>query len=406
MAGSDEFLSQTNASDEKTWSNATVLNHDSNRDFVLLFQFVAWGIVGGVVSVLGLVGNVFSICVLSHRRMQSSTSCYLTALGIYDSVLLLTQIVIFALYSIDNMHRIPGYADFMAFTQPYLYPIALTAQSCSIYTTVGFTVERYIAVCLPLSAAKTCTISRARKAVLLILIACVLFNLPRWFESQTVSNEEGSEGNRYSYVATKLGGNPDYQLIYHSLIACVVNFIIPFALLSILNTLLLRAIHQSANTQGRVTSRQRHENNLTVMLLSVVIVFLVCQILPIVDNFYHFLNMNQGTSTLISTMACLLVIVNSAINFYLYCVFGRKFRQVFCLMFCRCRPSEQNAHGHSLHSQTQMTGGSVYHKNCASVKRDNNHQLKTIADNGRVDKYGYERLHADSTGTLSKETVM
>ncbi|ELU06181.1 hypothetical protein CAPTEDRAFT_24430, partial [Capitella teleta] len=310
-------------------------------EFEIRFQFIAWGVVGTCIAVLGLIGNILSICVLCHRRMRSSTSCYLTALSIYDCIVLMSQIVFFGMFSIERQTGWPrNYKVFFAYLQPYAYPLALTAQTASIYTTVGFTVERYIAVCLPLTAAKTCTISRARKTVLLILVVSIIYNIPRAFENYTLAQFDSTTNKTHvAYMHTDFGLNHAYRFVYVVLMNFGFMLLLPFTVLIVLNALLLRAVNQSACTQGRITSRQRHENNLTVMLLSVVIVFLACQILPIVDNIciVMYPNGSQQAMLVLTVVSCLMVTLNSATNFYLYCVFGRKFRQVFCLIFCRCR---------------------------------------------------------------------
>jgi hypothetical protein len=65
------------------------------------------------------------------------------------------------------------------FLIPPFYPLSLAAQMGSIYTCVAFTVERFIAVCRPLHAANTCTKSRAKRAILLIFLWCLVYNIPR-----------------------------------------------------------------------------------------------------------------------------------------------------------------------------------------------------------------------------------
>nr|AKQ63037.1 orphan G-protein coupled receptor 28 [Platynereis dumerilii] len=306
------------------------------------FQYYAWGITGNIIAVLGLIGNVFSIIVLGNRRMMSSTSCYLIALGVFDSVVLISLVLFFSLPTFYiATGKLESYYRAYPYMHPYAYPTALIAQTCSIYTTVAFTVERWIAVCRPLRAAKMCTISRARKSILIIMFCSIVYNIPRMLEYRTTHEfDPNTNTTRVTNTKTALGADPTFQHIYFIYMHIFVMLLIPFTTLAVLNILLIRAVKQSEHATGKVSNKTKRENSLTVMLISVVVVFLICQVPSIVDNiFTATLNDNilyQPPFVKLTTISGLMVIANSATNFYLYCVFGRKFRRVFCRIFCTC----------------------------------------------------------------------
>lgn len=64
---------------------------------IVQFQYYVWGITGNIIAALGLVGNILSIIVLTNRRMMSSTSCYLIALAVFDSIVLISLFLFMAL---------------------------------------------------------------------------------------------------------------------------------------------------------------------------------------------------------------------------------------------------------------------------------------------------------------------
>ena len=306
------------------------------------FQYYAWGITGNIIAMLGLIGNVFSVIVLANRRMMSSTSCYLIALGVFDSVVLISLVLFFALPTFYlATGKLESYFHAYPYMHPYAYPTALIAQTCSIYITVAFTVERWIAVCRPLRAAKMCTISRARKSILIIMICAIIYNIPRMLEYKTTHQfDPHTNTTQAAYSQTALGADPTFRHIYFIYMHIFVMLLIPFTTLAVLNILLIRAVKQSEHATGKVSNKAKRENSLTVMLISVVVVFLICQVPSIVDNiFLATLNENilyQPPFVKLTTISGLMVITNSATNFYLYCVFGRKFRRVFCRIFCTC----------------------------------------------------------------------
>ena len=58
----------------------------------------------------------------------------------------------------------------------------MIAQTGSVYLTLCVTIERYVAVCLPLKARSLCTFGRARYYVLCIGVFALLYNIPRFWE--------------------------------------------------------------------------------------------------------------------------------------------------------------------------------------------------------------------------------
>ena len=328
-------------------TDGTPHNATNNRLPIEEYQFYIFCIVGGPVAVLGIIGNILSIFVLSSWRMRSPTSCYLIALAVFDIIVLISMVLCFSLpiYS-RTMGQFLWYNQNYPYINSYAYFMALTAQTCSIYTTVAFTAERYIAVCRPLLATKLCTIKRARKSVLIIILCAVIYNIPRFFE-HTVGYRFDNTTNMSvpEMQLTKLGGSHAYRQVYFIYLQLCVMFVVPSCILVVLNSLLIRAVKLSRQTQGRIcssssTNSVRRDNNLTVMLISVIFVFLICQMPSIADNICYatldFETLETLPFFILNGMGTLMVIINSAANFYLYCLFGKKFRRVFCRVFCQC----------------------------------------------------------------------
>lgn len=153
-----------------------------NNVNIQFLKFVVWGVLGTALAVLGFLGNTLSMMVLYRRQMRSSTSYYLLSLAIYDNGILLGMMIYFCLPALAPYSKhLHSYHIISAQTVIVGYPLSLTAQMGSIYTCVGFTVERFIAVCRPLQAANTCTRSRTVRTIILILIWSVAYNIPRFF---------------------------------------------------------------------------------------------------------------------------------------------------------------------------------------------------------------------------------
>lgn len=83
----------------------------------------------------------------------------------------------------------------------------LLVASTSIWLTVAFTVERYIAVCHPMRGRLLCTEQRARRAVILVWVFCVAATSSVPWEHNVIlhQDEYGREciviGSRYCQAA-------------------------------------------------------------------------------------------------------------------------------------------------------------------------------------------------------------
>ena len=76
--------------------NGSILGKEANKDVGEeevndFFELIVPGVLLSIVGILGLVGNLISIFILSRPQMKGSTNCILTGLASYDSILILTR---------------------------------------------------------------------------------------------------------------------------------------------------------------------------------------------------------------------------------------------------------------------------------------------------------------------------
>lgn len=65
---------------------------------------------------------------------------------------------------------------------PWLYPTVYFLRLLSVWLTVLLTVDRYIAVRYPLDARRLCTVKRTYIVMAGIVLATLVFSMPRYFE--------------------------------------------------------------------------------------------------------------------------------------------------------------------------------------------------------------------------------
>lgn len=105
-----------------------------------------------VISVLGIMGNLLSMLILSRPQMKSSISAVLFGLACCDTVLLICSILLFSLTAV---YPYTGYLrSYYYYWYPnmssILFPIAMTAQTSSAYLTITVSFERFLVVHFPL----------------------------------------------------------------------------------------------------------------------------------------------------------------------------------------------------------------------------------------------------------------
>lgn len=92
-----------------------------------------------------------------------------------------------------------------------------------------------------------------------------------------------------------------------------------------------------ANRERQRLSRlQRREIGLATMLLCVVVVFFICNLLPLVNNIIESFKIvvDANLIDILVKTSNLLVTINSSVNFIIYVIFGEKFKRLFLMLFC------------------------------------------------------------------------
>ncbi|KAL0275730.1 UNVERIFIED_CONTAM: hypothetical protein PYX00_003503 [Menopon gallinae] len=267
--------------------------------------------------------------------MRSSINYLLIGLARCDTVLIITSVLLFGLPAI--YHR-TGYLftykyGVFPYIAPVVYPLALTAQTITVYLTLTVTLERFVAVCHPLQARSLCTYGRARLYVIFIIVFSTLYNLPRFFESKR-DIEFNRKHNMTVFVitASSLRQNEMYISIYVHWLYLLFIYFIPFTCLAVLNAAIYRQVRKANHERARLSRLQKKEIGLATMLICVVIVFFLCNFLALVNNIIEAFY-GELYDKLVKT-SNLLVTINSSVNFVVYVTFGEKFRRLFVKLFC------------------------------------------------------------------------
>ena len=219
------------------------------------------------------------------------------------------------------------------------------------YQVLSMTVDKYIAIKWPHKAATYSTPRRARSIALGVFAFTLTYNVPHYFAAGLLGGE--CLGSIFGGTITRI----------YSWISFFVNGIIPFSMLIYMNYTIVKTVSKSRtlfrgtpisstkndlNAKQETDQRQRvmksAESQLTIMLLLVTIMFLIL-LIPTYIRFIYLMIVKSDTpakfarSLLIFQVTSKLYVTNSGVNFFLYCINRRKFRNDFREILCLDRVS-------------------------------------------------------------------
>ena len=344
MADGQLFAQHTNSCDSGCNSslqldinqNQTVM--DEYAEFYKLSQFVTGIVLYPIVIVIGLTGNTLTLIVLSHKKMLTSTNVFLTSLAVSDIIKLLNDALYFLVSILLRRHPLAG-NRMMGYMYPFSHYIFNQAVCVSAWLTVSVAVERYISVCHATKALVVCNVHRARIISALVFFVMSLVAVPSAFRYTSVTYLD-TETNitMYRITLSSLGRNESFMTVY-TWIQNLLRSIIPLFVLITLNSLIIHALRIERIKGKKMTSR----NRITLTLIVVVVVFIIC-ILPdaIMSTFFGFGYVDESDLVKgIREFTDALLSINSAVNFMIYCLCSKGFRDVFRIMVCPTHSTNQ-----------------------------------------------------------------
>jgi hypothetical protein len=108
-------------------------------------------------------------------------------------------------------------------------------------------------------------------------------------------------------------------------------FLVPIVICVVLNVLLVRALYSSTVTGIQITSdkREQESRTLVVRAVTIVTVFIILElpreVLNVIQYVFH---VETPLLLIFANIMHPMLILNSVVNFYLYCLTGKRFRKI------------------------------------------------------------------------------
>lgn len=296
-----------------------------------------WIYFSPVIFVVGICGNALTLAVMTQKRLRGTTTAvYMPVIAAFDMAALLSgilpewleacQIVVF-----NKLH--PWTCKLEKFT-------FYTTSDLAIWALVLFTLDRLIAVCFPLKKNIACVPRRALIACAVLGGLCVVKNVHVfWTRGYDSSNSTG-------VVKKNNCGRPHPYTYFENHIRPWIAFALinalPFAVLVTSNSLIIwtLAVVRRARLDAKSGGKSnRNFNQTTMMCLSASFAFLVCvtpSMITLIGRPYWTVKPNFAYDVA-KAVNNQLAYLNHAINFFLYCLTGQKFRNELVFLLCRKR---------------------------------------------------------------------
>ncbi|CAH1775496.1 unnamed protein product [Owenia fusiformis] len=332
-------------------------NYVEHRIAVALWKYLC-----PVVILIGVVGSVLTIMVMQGTGMKRTTpSVYLTFLATADALTLLTG----ALRHWINYSWEIDIRDLMAWICKTHHFVLYLCIHLSGWLLVAVSIDRVITVYLPLQAR---FISTKRNALIISTTMVIILGAinSHWFLTYSVSFNYGELYCQFQPIF-----EDSFDLRVWMWVDLALSSALPFLILIVSNIMIsvqLARVSKQRNEMG--SGGNDNSRSMTVMLLSISVVF-VCLTLPMAvylttQSFsYEYENSqaiwrDEMTYAIVSNIAY----INNAINFFLYCVSGSKFRGELAKL---CGKKKSRKANNQSMSVTRMTGVSESRQSVKTV---------------------------------------
>ncbi|XP_014469814.1 PREDICTED: pyroglutamylated RFamide peptide receptor-like isoform X4 [Dinoponera quadriceps] len=356
--------------EENVMSNDSNATYDYDYDINESFSIFNWAelapvlVVYGLTFVLGLIGNVVmitsTICPRLRPLPATPTNIFLGGLATADLLLIIFCIPV-------KVAKLFSYTWTMGvFLCKAVHYMQSVSAICSVVTLTAMSIERYYAIVHPMRAQYTCTISQARKIVIITWIAAFLLGIPIVFTQ--MHRQVGLRFIAYWCVRDSEAGLL-WQI--HEVYMLLLVLVLPLAIMAFCYTTICWEIWRVMKRRYHLTSRHAlHPNNMesipmttkrqsvarnerrirhgdeesrtmkqvVKMLVAVVLLFVLCWGPILIDNVltaYGYLpRIKIGIQKHLHTAFQLMAYFNSCINPIVYGFMSKHFRKNFLSAAC------------------------------------------------------------------------
>ena len=320
------------------------------NDVAIMLSYRVFLYASFVLIIVGLIGNTLSVLVFTSREMRTiSSNFYLLMLALSDSCYLLSVFLSKVLTDMRCLHMdkdtpadIYHRNDVMCKLLQYTSDVFSDYSTCLILL---FTIERLIAVYLPLKFKEICTLRRAKIFCVGLLLVVSATTCP--YHMIMVGLHEN-----FAVCIVLIEHENTFSILY--LVEAVVFRIVPVILIAFFNAFIIcRVVNVSRvkrnrhraqnhlNNKARAVSKKEDKNRQLTIMLILVSTSYILTYLPVLIHYILWklqrldtIHVSDEGMLIAQNYTKTLYIVGFAINFFLYTVSGKVFRKQLIFLLC------------------------------------------------------------------------
>uniref|UniRef100_UPI00398F3C03 probable G-protein coupled receptor 139 n=1 Tax=Pristiophorus japonicus TaxID=55135 RepID=UPI00398F3C03 len=285
---------------------------------------------------LGIPVNLVAIVILSRGKcgLSTCTTRYLVAMAAADLLVVITEVILYRI----SWYDFPWSLLHITPVCTVMYVLARAATDCSVWFTVTFTFDRFVAVCWQKLKTKYCT---GRTAAVVLATSCILLcskTIPFYFTIVPVYIID----NVHWYCSTMPAYFTEPVWVGFDWFDTVLNPLLPFAVILSLNALTVRHILVASRVRkglrgeskgGKGTDPEMESRRKSVILLFTISgSFILLWLVYVIDFFYYSITgiiLSDYSDSLyqFTQVGFILQNISCCTNTFIYGVTQSKFRE-------------------------------------------------------------------------------
>ena len=289
-----------------------------------MYTFVMTGIIGGVLSITGILCNIGSLIVFRHGMIKTPTIYQLQWLALVDTIFLVLCFVCVNLFCIIKYLHIDNddlWQVMVPYIVVYIWPLFVVAETSTNWLTLFIGVYRHLATCMPASNLYCHVERHRRKYVRIVLIMATLCNIPYFFEHRLSQDNK----NNYGYALTSLGESALFKFVYHNIMYRSLTVCLPVIILLIVTAKMIVVLRKKENIMSDL--------KINTVFITIVLTSTISQLPLLVYSILNAISASSSIGTLecgsflfyFSRLESVFLVLNSAARPFIYMVLNNLF---------------------------------------------------------------------------------
>ncbi|XP_067865062.1 probable G-protein coupled receptor 139 [Heterodontus francisci] len=291
-----------------------------------------------IIGIIGVPVNLVAIVILSRGKcgLSTCTTRYLVAMATADLLVIITEAILFRI----NIYYFPGSFLHLTPVCSVIHVLLRATTHCSVWFTVTFSFDRFVAICCQKLKTKYCTGKTAAVVLTTTGILLCLKNVPFYFMHEPALIID----NVPWYCTVKPNCFTDPGWVGFQWFDTILTPLLPFGLILLLNALTVRHILVASRVRKGLRGQSKGENHSdpemesrrksVILLITISGSFILLWLVYIINFLYYNI---RGTNTndyndseyMLGQAGVLLRNLSSCTNTFIYGATQSKFREQF-----------------------------------------------------------------------------